>query len=132
MASPWAIRGGVVVVGVARVDFPEARGRGVSKFLLLAASVQRVRLGAAVAADAVNLRRLDGFTERHRRDDRGNAFSEHGFAGARWPEHEQVVIAGDGDLDGTLRCFVTTHVCKINVVVLVLCEEAAQILALGS
>jgi PAS domain S-box-containing protein len=48
---------------------------------LVGASIMMLT-SAGHTADAVNARGFDGFLERHRRQDRGNAFGEHGLAGA--------------------------------------------------
>ncbi len=86
-------------------------------------------LAAQHPGDAVDLRALDRFLERHRRDDGGDAFREHRFAGAGRADHEQIVAAGDGDFDGALDVALAFHVGEIDFVVLMVGEEFGQIAA---
>ncbi len=78
---------------------------------------------AEQAARAVDLRRLDRFLLAHAGHDGGDAFGEHGLAGARRSDHQNVVAAGDGDFDGALRILLPFHLAEINVVARVGLEE---------
>ena len=69
--------------------------------------------GREQAGDAVDLRRLERLVERQRRADAGNAFRQHRFAAAGRPDHQHVVAAGDGDLDGALHVLLALHVGEV-------------------
>ena len=64
--------------------------------------------------DAVNARGFDGFFERHRRQNRGDAFGQHGFAGAGRADQQNVVAAGAGDFQGALRGHLAAHVAHVH------------------
>ena len=66
---------------------------------------------------------LDRFLERHRRNDRGDAFREHRLPRAGRADHENVVTARDRDFDRALDVPLAFDVRKIDVVVLVAGEE---------
>ena len=80
---------------------------------------------------AVNARRLDGFLERHWRQDRRDALRQHGLPRARRPDEQNVVPAGDSHFDCPLDVALTFYVAKIDVVRLVRCEKICQIAARG-
>ena len=46
------------------------------------------------AGDGMDLGGLEGLLKTQRREDGGEAFGEHGFAGARRPDHKDVVATG--------------------------------------
>jgi len=77
--------------------------------------------------NAVDLRALDRFFERHRRHDRRDPFRQHRFSGPGRADHEQIVAAGDGDFDGALDVSLAFYVGEIDLVVLVSREERSQI-----
>ena len=81
------------------------------------------------AGDAVNLRRLDRFLQRHRRNDGGDAFRQHRFARAGRTDHEHVVTAGHRHFDRALHVALAFYVAEIDVVILVRRKEFAQIAA---
>ena len=62
--------------------------------------------------DAVNLGRLDRFLQRHRRDDGGDAFGKHRFAGAGRTDHQDVVTASHRDFDGAFDVSLAFYVAK--------------------
>ena len=64
---------------------------------------------------AVDARDLDGLVEGERRHDAGQPPGEHGLARARRPRHEDVVGAGDGDLEGALHLLLTHDVGEVRV-----------------
>ena len=75
----------------------------------------------------MDLGRLDRFIERHRRNNCGNALRQHRFARTRRADHENVVTAGDRDLDRAFDVMLTFHVSEIDIVTLVGCEKSAEI-----
>src|SRR2546421_8223073 len=81
------------------------------------------------SGNAVDLCRLDGFIERNRRNDCRNSFRQHRLSGTRRPNHENIVTAGDRDLDCALHMRLSFHVGKIDIVVLVRREKSAEIAA---
>jgi hypothetical protein len=83
------------------------------------------------AADAVDLGGFDGFLQGHRRDDGRDALGEHRFAGAGRADEQDVVIAGDGDLDGPLDVLLAADIGEIDVVALVAGEELGDVLPRG-
>jgi hypothetical protein len=66
------------------------------------------------AGNGVNRGYLERFVERQRREDPGNATSQHGLAGTRWTDKEQVVPACRGDLESTTRQQLTADIRKIR------------------
>ena len=66
------------------------------------------------AGDAVDARGLDGFLERHRRQDGGNALGQHGLAGAGRPEENNVVAAGAGDFQRALGALLSANVAQVH------------------
>ena len=75
------------------------------------------------SADAVDFGGLDGFLKGHRRHDGGDALGEHRLARPRRPDHDQVVPARDGHLDGAFGGVLAAHVGEIDLVVLVRLNE---------
>ena len=63
---------------------------------------------------AVNARGLDGFLERHRRQNRGNALGQHGFARAGRPDEQNVVAARAGHFERALRRHLPAHVAQVH------------------
>ena len=70
--------------------------------------------------------RLDRLLQRHRRNDRGDAFREHRLAGTGRADHEDVVPAGDRDFDRALDMALAFDVGEIDVVILMGGEEIAS------
>jgi hypothetical protein len=68
------------------------------------------------AGNAMDPRCLNCFFERHRRQDCGDSFREHGFPRARWPNERNVVAAGTGYFQGPFGCLLSMDVAKIDVV----------------
>src|SRR6266542_2390076 len=68
------------------------------------------------AADAPHHRDLDRLLERERRQDAGQPSRQHGLARAGWPDHDDVVATGRGDLEGTLGRGVPSHVGEVHAV----------------
>ena len=66
------------------------------------------------AGHAVNLGGLDRFVESERGQDGGNAFGQHGFARAGRPDHQDVVTAGRGHLNGAFGVELAFDVAKIH------------------
>ena len=64
--------------------------------------------------DAVNPRGLDGFLERHRRHDRGDALGQHGFAGAGRANQQNVVATRAGNFQRAFRGHLAAHVTQID------------------
>src|SRR5262245_3725434 len=87
--------------------------------------------GVEQPGDAVNLGRLDRFSERKRWDDCWDAFRQHRFPRARRTDHEDIVTACDGYLDGALDVALAFYIAEIDVVTLVRGEKFAQISARG-
>src|SRR6202171_2527058 len=81
------------------------------------------------ARDAVDLGRFNRFIERHRWNDRGDAFRQHRFARAGRTDHENVVPAGNGHFDRAFDGALSFYVGKIDLVVLVRGEKIGQVTA---
>ena len=75
---------------------------------------------------AVDPRRLDRFLGRQHRQDRRHALGQHGLAGARRADHQQVVAAGGGDRDGPLGHLLAADVGEVVVVVRELLEQLVE------
>ena len=65
--------------------------------------------------DAINLRHLQRFLPRHRRQDGGDAASQHRFTGAGRSGHEHIVSAGSGDFHGLLGEDLPLHLGIVHV-----------------
>ena len=63
---------------------------------------------------AVDARGFDGLLERHRRQDRGNALGQHGFAGAGRAQKDNVVAAGAGDFERALGALLAADVAQVH------------------
>ena len=63
---------------------------------------------------AVDLGDLQRLLEARRREDARHAPREHGLAGAGRPDHQHVVAAGGGDLQGTLGVLLPSHVREVD------------------
>src|SRR5437660_5758764 len=83
--------------------------------------------GVEQAGDAVDLRRLDCFIQRERRDDGRYTFGQHRLSRTRGTDHQHVVPASDRHLDGALDVALTFHVAEIDLVTLMRGEKFAQI-----
>src|SRR5438034_8788805 len=68
------------------------------------------------AGDAMNLRRLNRFIERERRNNGRNAFCEHRFSRPRRTDHQTVVTTSDSHFDGALNVPLPFNVAEINIV----------------
>ena len=68
------------------------------------------------AHDAVDLGGLDGLVEAHPGKDRRQAAREHGLARSRRPDHDDVVSARSGDLDGSLGMLLSFYLGEILLV----------------
>ncbi len=79
------------------------------------------------AGDGMNLGGLEGFLEAQRREDRREALGEHGFAGAGWADHEDVVATGSGDFEGALGDVLAANVAKIGLILDSFVEEGCAI-----
>ena len=66
------------------------------------------------SGNAVDARGFDGFFERHRRQDGGNALGEHGLSGTRRTDEQNVVAAGAGNFEGALGGHLAAYVAKIG------------------
>src|SRR5581483_11831561 len=82
---------------------------------------------AKQAGDAVDLRGFQRLLERERREDGGDALGEHGFAGARRPDEQNVVAAGSGDLERALDGFLALDFGEVQVVVGMMIEQFANV-----
>ena len=88
---------------MAEGDFPRTRDRattdrsGIADRVMWRAKRPGSDQAAAVfqdTGDTVNACRLDGFVERHRRQDSGDTLRQHRLAGAWWANEQDVVPAG--------------------------------------
>ena len=73
--------------------------------------------GFEQADDAVNLRRLQRFVQRERRQDGGKPFREHGFARARRADQQHIMAARRGDLQRALDGFLAFDFGEIQLVI---------------
>ena len=64
--------------------------------------------------DAVDARGFDGFLERHRRQDRGDALGEHRLPRAGRPDEDDVVPAGAGHFQGALGGLLSANVAHVH------------------
>src|SRR5262249_32275469 len=72
--------------------------------------------GVEQPSDTVNLGRLDRFVERKWWDDCWDALRQHRFPGTRRPDHQDVVTASNGYLDGAFDVSLTFYIAEIDVV----------------
>src|SRR5438046_10290899 len=79
------------------------------------------------SSNAMNLRRVDCFLERHWWNDGGNTFRKHRFTGTGRPDHQDVVTAGHRHFDSAFDVSLAFHVAKIDVVRLMRGKESGQI-----
>ena len=70
--------------------------------------------GIEHSGDAVNLRRLQRFFKRERRQDRGHALGQHRLAGAGRADHQDVVAAGAGDFEGALGGLLSADIFEVD------------------
>lgn len=89
---------------------------------------ERISLGQPTG-DAMNFRRFDCFLDRHRRNDCGDAFREHRLPGAGRTDHENIVSAGDGDLERAFDVGLPFDIAEIDLVILVGGEEFFHVAA---
>ena len=66
---------------------------------------------AGDAVDHADFKRLGGI---ERRQDARKARRQHGFPGARRPDHQQIVAAGGGDLECALGRFLALDVAQVR------------------
>ena len=71
-------------------------------------------LRAALAGHRIDLARDERLLHRHRRQDARERLGERALAGARRPDHDDVVAAGGGDLDAALGAFLADDVGEIH------------------
>ena len=76
---------------------------------------------------AVDLRGLERFLERERRQDGRNALGQHGLAGAGRADHQNVVAAGAGDFEGALGGLLSAHVFEVDGEMLGFVQQASLI-----
>ena len=62
----------------------------------------------------MDARRLNRFVKRHGRQNGGNALGEHGLAGTRRAEQQNVVTAAAGDFESALGGHLSAHVAEIH------------------
>jgi len=67
-----------------------------------------------LAGDRLDHRDVEQLTRVERRQDGGEARGQHGFAGAGRADHQEVVAACGGDLEGAPRYLLATHVGEIR------------------
>ena len=108
---------------VAERDFARTRHRTPADQAGVADGVMRRTIGAGAdkaaavlenACNAVNTRGLDGFVERHRRENCGDALGEHGLAGAGRPDKQDVVAASACDFESALSGLLPVDVAQVN------------------
>jgi hypothetical protein len=91
------------------------------------APADQAAAGIKNSGDTVNLRRLQGFFKRERRQNRGHALGEHGFAGTGRPNHQYVVASGTGNFDGTLGGLLAANVFEVNEEFLIFAQEGVAV-----
>src|SRR5947199_5121565 len=79
------------------------------------------------ASDAMDLRRLNRFLERQRRNNGRNTFGQHRFSRPGRADHQSVVTAGDGHFNRALHVALTLDITEIDVVTLVRGEKFGQV-----
>src|ERR1035441_5722884 len=76
---------------------------------------------------AVDLRRLQRLFEGERWQDRRHALGQHGLAGTRRADHQDVVASGAGDLDGALGGLLSADVFEVDVELLRFSKERVAV-----
>ena len=62
----------------------------------------------------MDLRGLDGFLKRQRRQDSGESFREHRLAGSRRSDQQHVVASGGGHFERALGAGLAAYVAEIG------------------
>ena len=75
----------------------------------------------------MDLGRFERFIERQRRENGGESFGQHGFAGARRPDEQGVMSAGRGNLQGPFDGFLAFDFIEINLLFVVAVEDPGDI-----
>ena len=70
--------------------------------------------GRQGAGNRMDLGRFQRLLHRHLGQDRDDATGEHGLARARWSDHQDVMAAGRGDLQGALGVVLALHLGEIE------------------
>ena len=83
--------------------------------------------GCEQADDAVDLGRLQRLLQRQRRQDRGQPFRQHGFAGARRADQQDIVAARRGDFQRALHRFLAFDFGEINLLLVRLVEDFGDV-----
>ena len=83
--------------------------------------------GFEQAHDAMDLGGFEGFIERERREDGGQAFGEHGLAGARGPDEQDIMRTGGGDFEGAFDRFLAFDFGEVEIVVGAVGEQITKI-----
>uniref|UniRef100_E6PYE2 Uncharacterized protein n=1 Tax=mine drainage metagenome TaxID=410659 RepID=E6PYE2_9ZZZZ len=83
------------------------------------------RGGVEDASDGVDLGSFEGLVEGKRGEDGREALGEHGFAGAGWADHKDVVSTRGGDFKSALGGLLSAYVAEVGGVVLQLGQEHA-------
>ena len=121
---------------VAERDFTRTRNCAAADEASIADGVMRraVRARADKAAgvfecarDGMNARGFDGFFERHRWKDSGNAFGEHGFSGAGRADEENVVATGAGNFESTFGGLLAVNFAEVDTVFRGFAEQKLRI-----
>jgi len=84
------------------------------------------------ARNGMNARGFDGFFERHRGKNRGNALGEHSFASAGRADEENVVPAGTSDFQGAFRGLLAVNLAEVDTVFGGFAEEKLRVDLRGS
>src|SRR5271157_4212790 len=87
--------------------------------------------GVEDAGDGVNLGGFQRLIEGERGEDGGQALGQHGFARAGRADHENVMAAGGGHLEGALGRLLAAHVLEVQGEVLQLAEQGLSGDAIG-
>src|SRR5262249_52497345 len=77
--------------------------------------------------DAVNLGGFKRFLKGEGRKDGGDSLGEHGFAGPRGADHEDIVASGAGNFEGTLGGLLSANIFEVDEGVLGVVEEVGLV-----
>jgi hypothetical protein len=81
------------------------------------------------SGNAMNARGLDGFLERHRRQNCRNALGQHGFSRAGRAEENNIVAACAGDFERALGTLLAANIAEVHRILRGLREQALRIQA---
>jgi len=93
----------------------------------IGADADETGAGIEHTRNAVNFGGFERLFERERRQDRGHALGQHGFAGTGRADHQDVVASGAGHFQGALGGLLSANFFEVDAEVLSFAEQSLPI-----